>query len=77
MLFGDKDGLLRELFRIVAETMRRHHEAVPVGALGKSAGSARAATGPASEGRRPHLTSASGDAVAAASLGWDLDRIHL
>jgi AcrR family transcriptional regulator len=31
-LFGDKDGLLTALFRIVAETMRRHHEAVPVDA---------------------------------------------
>jgi AcrR family transcriptional regulator len=29
-LFGDKDGLLRALFRLEAETMRRHHEAVPV-----------------------------------------------
>lgn len=29
-LFGDKDGLLRALFTIAAETMRRHHEAVPV-----------------------------------------------
>ena len=29
-LFGDKDGLLRQLFTIAAETMRRHHEAVPV-----------------------------------------------
>ena len=29
-LFGDKDGLLRELSVDVAETMRRHHEAVPV-----------------------------------------------
>jgi len=28
--FGDKDGLLRALFRVAAETMRRHHEAVPV-----------------------------------------------
>jgi len=28
-LFGDKDGLLRALFRVAAETMRRHHEAVP------------------------------------------------
>ena len=27
-LFGDKDGLLRELSVDVAETMRRHHEAV-------------------------------------------------
>src|SRR5215813_4673797 len=29
-LFGDKDGLLRALFVVAAETMRRHHEAVPV-----------------------------------------------
>jgi AcrR family transcriptional regulator len=29
-LFGDKDGLLRAVFTVVAETMRRHHEAVPV-----------------------------------------------
>ncbi|HEU0239353.1 MAG TPA: TetR/AcrR family transcriptional regulator [Micromonosporaceae bacterium] len=29
-LFGDKDGLLRALFSVAAETMRRHHEAVPV-----------------------------------------------
>ncbi|MGI5242832.1 TetR/AcrR family transcriptional regulator [Dactylosporangium sp. CA-139066] len=29
-LFGDKEGLLRELSVDVAETMRRHHEAVPV-----------------------------------------------
>jgi AcrR family transcriptional regulator len=28
-LFQDKDGLLRALFRVAAETMRRHHEAVP------------------------------------------------
>jgi AcrR family transcriptional regulator len=28
-LFGDKEGLLRELSVDVAETMRRHHEAVP------------------------------------------------
>jgi AcrR family transcriptional regulator len=28
-LFGDKDGLLRELSLDVAETMRRHHERVP------------------------------------------------
>lgn len=28
-LFGDKDGLLRALYRDVAETMRQHHEAVP------------------------------------------------
>lgn len=28
-LFGDKDGLLRALYREVAETMRRHHEEVP------------------------------------------------
>ncbi|WP_433204748.1 TetR/AcrR family transcriptional regulator [Dactylosporangium sp. CS-047395] len=28
-LFGDKDGLLRALSLDVAETMRRHHEAVP------------------------------------------------
>ena len=28
-LFGDKDGLLRALFREVTETMRRHHLAVP------------------------------------------------
>lgn len=27
-LFGDKDGLLRALYREVAETMRRHHEEV-------------------------------------------------
>jgi AcrR family transcriptional regulator len=31
-VFGDKDALLRELFRLIAETMRRHHEAVPVDA---------------------------------------------
>ena len=30
-LFGDKDGLIRELSVDVAETMRRHHEAVPEG----------------------------------------------
>jgi len=29
-LFGDKDGLLSELFRIGWESMQRHHEAVPV-----------------------------------------------
>jgi AcrR family transcriptional regulator len=29
-LFGGKDGLVRALFTIAAETMRRHHEAVPV-----------------------------------------------
>src|SRR5215467_13631488 len=29
-VFGDKDGMLRELNHIAAETMRRHHEAVPV-----------------------------------------------
>jgi len=29
-LFGDKSGLLRALFQQMAETMRRHHEAVPV-----------------------------------------------
>ena len=29
-LFGDKDGLLREVFTVIAETMRRLHEAVPV-----------------------------------------------
>lgn len=29
-LFGDKNGLLRALFREMADTMRRHHEAVPV-----------------------------------------------
>src|SRR5437870_1341402 len=28
-LFEDKDGLLRALFRVAAETMRHHHEAVP------------------------------------------------
>jgi AcrR family transcriptional regulator len=28
-LFGDKEGLLRALYREVAETMRRHHEGVP------------------------------------------------
>ena len=28
-LFGDKNGLLRALFRQMAEVMRRHHEAVP------------------------------------------------
>jgi AcrR family transcriptional regulator len=30
-LFGDKDGLVRELSLDVAETMRRHHEEVPEG----------------------------------------------
>src|SRR5512146_2995708 len=30
-LFGDKDGLLRELFAVAAQTMTRHHEAVPAG----------------------------------------------
>jgi len=30
VLFGDKQGLLRALFHVAAETMRRHHEAVPV-----------------------------------------------
>jgi AcrR family transcriptional regulator len=30
-LFGDKDGLLRALFVVAAEAMRRHHEAVPAG----------------------------------------------
>jgi AcrR family transcriptional regulator len=29
-LFGDKPGLCRALFHEAAETMRRHHEAVPV-----------------------------------------------
>src|SRR5262249_24688579 len=29
-LFGDKEGRRRALFRVAAETMRRHHEAVPV-----------------------------------------------
>ena len=29
-LFGDKDGLLRALFTVAAESMRRHHEAVPI-----------------------------------------------
>jgi AcrR family transcriptional regulator len=29
-LFGDKQGLMRALFHEAAETMRRHHEAVPV-----------------------------------------------
>jgi len=29
-VFGSKDGLLRALFREAAETMRRHHEGVPV-----------------------------------------------
>ncbi len=29
-LFGDKAGLLRALFRLAAETMRRRHEQVPV-----------------------------------------------
>ena len=29
-LFGDKDGLLRGVFTVIAETMRRLHEAVPV-----------------------------------------------
>jgi AcrR family transcriptional regulator len=29
-IFGDKSGLLRALFQTMAETMRRHHEAVPV-----------------------------------------------
>jgi len=29
-LFGDKDGMLRALNHTAAETMRRHHEAVPV-----------------------------------------------
>jgi AcrR family transcriptional regulator len=29
-LFGDREGLMRELFREAAETMRRYHEAVPV-----------------------------------------------
>lgn len=29
-LFGDKHGLMRALFQQIAETMRRHHEAVPV-----------------------------------------------
>src|SRR5689334_13611712 len=28
-LFGDKEGLLRELSVEVAETMRRHHEQIP------------------------------------------------
>src|SRR6476646_3275351 len=28
--FGDQQGLLRALFQVAAETMRRHHEAVPV-----------------------------------------------
>jgi AcrR family transcriptional regulator len=28
-LFGDKNGLLRALFRQMAEVMRRHHEGVP------------------------------------------------
>src|SRR5262249_38214062 len=28
-LFGDKEGLLRALSADVAETMRRHHEAIP------------------------------------------------
>jgi AcrR family transcriptional regulator len=28
-LFGDKNGLMRALFHEAAETMRRHHEAVP------------------------------------------------
>ncbi|WP_327588043.1 TetR/AcrR family transcriptional regulator [Nonomuraea sp. NBC_00507] len=28
-LFGDKEGLLRALYQQAAETMRRHHEAVP------------------------------------------------
>jgi AcrR family transcriptional regulator len=31
-LFGDKDGLVRELYIQAAETMRRHHESVPVAA---------------------------------------------
>jgi AcrR family transcriptional regulator len=29
-LFGDKDGMLRALFSVAADTMRRHHDAVPV-----------------------------------------------
>jgi len=29
-LFGDKDGMLRALFSVAADTIRRHHEAVPV-----------------------------------------------
>jgi AcrR family transcriptional regulator len=31
-LFGDKDAMLRALFSVAADTMRRHHEAVPVDA---------------------------------------------
>ena len=30
-LFGDKNGLMKALYHEAAETMRRHHEAVPVG----------------------------------------------
>jgi AcrR family transcriptional regulator len=29
-LFGDKEGLLRALFNDITESMRRHHDAVPV-----------------------------------------------
>src|SRR5215468_10039426 len=30
-LFGDKNGLMKALYVEAAETMRRHHEAVPIG----------------------------------------------
>src|SRR5262245_30606737 len=30
-LFGDKNGLMKALYHEAAETMRRHHEAVPEG----------------------------------------------
>src|SRR5262249_34248026 len=29
-LLGDRDGMLRALFEVAADTMRRHHETVPI-----------------------------------------------
>lgn len=54
-LFGGKDGLLRALFRVAAETMRRHHEAVPVDADPVRELKALAAAYRAAAREQPHL----------------------